>query len=173
MLAKVDAVPHRKRRSSTNVVILRRYITDSEWVPRIDRMLEFYPDIRLAHISVAILSGALFAFRGGFVQAGATWPMVAPLRYLSYAIDTIIVATALALLTVLPASVYANGWLALKLVLLVIYIVLGSVALKRGRTRRGRLIAFGTAILTYLAMLSVARTHHPLGPWFVVRDWLI
>ena len=135
-------------------------------------MLEFYPDIRLVHISAVIVSGSLFAVRGVFVQAGATWPMIAPLRYLSYAIDTVIVTTAILLLVVLPASIYANGWLALKLTLLIVYIVLGSLALKRARTPRRRRVALGCALAVFLAMLAVAHTHHPLGPWLIIREWL-
>ena len=62
--------------------------------------------------------------------------MAAPLRYLSYSIDTVLLTAALMLLTILPGAMFANGWLATKLVLLVAYVVLGSFALKRGRTPR-------------------------------------
>ena len=124
------------------------------------------------HVVTVVLSGTLFAVRGVFVQKGASWPMIGPLRYLSYAIDTCIVITAALLLIVLPASVYANGWLAMKLVLLVVYIVLGSIALKRGRTLGARRIGFVAALCVFLTMLAIAHTHHPLGPWLMVRGWL-
>jgi len=47
--------------------------------------------------------------------------------------------------------------------LLVVYIVLGSLALKRGRTPRVRALAFVAACTVYVFMASVARGHHPLG----------
>jgi uncharacterized membrane protein SirB2 len=56
--------------------------------------------------------------------------MAAPLRFLSYSIDTILLTAALMLLTILPHAVFANGWLAVKLALLVVYVALGSFALK-------------------------------------------
>src|SRR3546814_9171598 len=71
------------------------------------------------------------------------------MRYLSYSIDTTLLTAALMLLTILPASMFANGWLTLKLVLLVVYVVLGTLALKRGKTRRVRAISFVAALLTY------------------------
>ena len=54
--------------------------------------------------------------------------MAAPVRYLSYGIDVILLAAALLLLAVLPAAVFANGWLWAKLSLLVAYIVVNWVA---------------------------------------------
>src|SRR5690606_32811066 len=98
-------------------------------------MIEFYPQIKHAHIGLALLSGALFALRGALLLGGLRWPNAAPVRYASYAIDTALLTAALMLLTILPGALYANGWLAVKLVLVVAYVVLGVFALRRGRTR--------------------------------------
>jgi len=129
-------------------------------------MIEFYPQIKLVHVAAVVASGSLFLLRGLVLQAGARgrWAMSAPLRYLSYSVDTVLLTAALMLLTILPAAIYANGWLAVKLVLLVVYIGLGTFALKRGRTRRTRLACFVAALAVYGAMLAIARTHDPLGP---------
>jgi uncharacterized membrane protein SirB2 len=51
----------------------------------------------------------------------------------------------------------------MKVALLVVYVVLGSIALKRGRNRRIRLAAFVAALLTVAFLVTVARAHHPLG----------
>ncbi len=126
-------------------------------------MIEFYPQIKLVHITCVLLSGALFALRGGFALAGARWPLALPVRWLSYAIDTVLLTAALMLLTILPGGVFVNGWLAVKLTLLVIYVVLGGFALKRAKTRTGRCTCFLAAIATYAFMYTIARAHHPLG----------
>jgi uncharacterized membrane protein SirB2 len=126
-------------------------------------MIAFYLQIKLVHVLAVLASGGLFALRGAALLTGQRWAMATPLRYLSYSIDTVLLTAALMLLTILPAGMFVNGWLALKLVLLVVYVVLGSLALKRARSDRARRIAYGTALLTYLYMLGVARTHHPLG----------
>jgi uncharacterized membrane protein SirB2 len=126
-------------------------------------MIEFYPQIRLVHISFVTLSGALFFLRGAGVFAGARWPMLLPVRLASYSIDTVLLTAALMLFTILPGAVFANGWLTTKLLLLVVYVVLGSLALKRVRTPRARSLCFAAAAATYLFMFSIARAHHPFG----------
>lgn len=126
-------------------------------------MLEFYPQIRWTHIAAIIASGSLFFLRGLLVQAGATWAMAAPLRYLSYTIDTVLLTAALMLATILHQYPFAHHWLTIKVILLVVYIVLGSYALKRGRTRSVRLYCWLAALLVYAYIISVARARHPLG----------
>ena len=127
-------------------------------------MIEFYPQIKWIHLVAVIASGGLFLLRGLAVQAQACWPMAAPVRWLSYGIDSVLLAAAVALVAVLPAALYANGWLTVKLVLLVLYIGLGTVALKRGRTQGQRQVAFVAALVVYGSIIAVARAHHPLGP---------
>ncbi len=127
-------------------------------------MIEFYPQIKTVHIASVLVSGALFLLRGALVQTGGQrWAMAAPLRYLSYSIDCVLLTAALMLLTILPHAMFANGWLWIKLMLIVIYVVLGSYALKRGRTPRARLISFVLALLVFGFAYSIARHHQPLG----------
>ena len=103
-------------------------------------MIEFYPQIKQFHIFVALLSGSIFALRGAFVLAGARWPQALPVKWLSYAVDTSLLTAALMLLTILPWAMFGNGWLLVKVCLLVVYVVLGVFALRRGRTWRTRAI---------------------------------
>ena len=126
-------------------------------------MIEFYPQVRAVHISAVLASGALFALRGAGVLSGMRWPLAAPLRYLSYAVDTVLLTAALMLVSMLAAAVFANHWLTVKLVLLVVYVVLGSFALKRGRSARVRALCFGAAVAVYAFIFGIARTHQPLG----------
>lgn len=130
-------------------------------------MIELYPQIKTVHVAAVIISGSLFLLRGLAVQIGERdrLAMAAPIRYLSYGIDTVLLTAALMLLAILPAAVHANGWLAAKLMLLITYVGLGTFALKRGRTRRTRLACFAGALAVYVAMLVIARTHDPLGPF--------
>lgn len=54
-------------------------------------------------------------------------------------------------------------WLTAKVALLVVYIGLGSFALKRGRNRGSRLLFWIAALLVFGLIASIARAHHPLG----------
>ena len=132
-------------------------------------MTGFYLQLKLIHVAAVVSSGSLFFMRGLLVQMRRQeLALRAPLRYLSYGIDTVLLASAIALLTILPGAAYANGWLAAKLALLVVYIVCGTLALKRAPTQRSRMAFFLAALLTYAFMLSVARFHHPLG---LLKSW--
>ena len=129
-------------------------------------MIEFYAQIRTVHILAVTLSGCLFAVRGLGVLLGMRWPLWAPVRYLSYTIDTTLLTAALMLFTLLPKELFANGWLTTKIVLLVVYIGLGTVALKRARSHRARAIAYVAALATFAYIVGVARAHHPLGVFY-------
>lgn len=131
-------------------------------------MIEFYPQIKHAHIGLALLSGGLFALRGAMLLAGAGWPNAAPVRYLSYAVDTALLTAAMMLLTILPRELYANGWLAVKVALIVAYVVLGVFALRRGRTRGVRAACYVAALLVFAQVYCIARSHHPLGALYLL-----
>ena len=126
-------------------------------------MIEFYPQIKLVHVAAVLLSGGLFLLRGITVIGGARWGMSAPARFLSYGIDIVLLSAALMLVAVLPPAMFANGWLWAKLTLLVAYISLGSLALRRARSPRARLACFIAALVAFIAMFTIARAHHPLG----------
>ena len=126
-------------------------------------MIEFYPEIKWVHVAAVLASGGLFALRGLAMLGGARWYMAAPLRYLSYTIDTALLTAALMLATVLHQYPFVHAWLTAKVLLLVLYVALGSYALKRGATRTVRAWCFGAAMLVYAFIISVARAHDPRG----------
>jgi uncharacterized membrane protein SirB2 len=121
-------------------------------------------DIKLAHVGAVIVSGALFVARGTLVLAGRqARAMTAPLRYLSYSIDTILLLAGLLLVAILPVATWGNGWLWTKLLMLPVYVALGWLALHKAATRAARFGFLAAAVLVYVFMASVARAHHPLG----------
>ena len=126
-------------------------------------MIEFYPQIKHIHIVIAVLSGSLFAVRGGFALAGARWPQSLPVKWLSYAIDTALLTAAMMLLTILPWAMFANGWLLAKIALLFVYVVLGVLAMRPQRSRRERSLYYAAALLAFAAIYGIARAHHPMG----------
>jgi uncharacterized membrane protein SirB2 len=126
-------------------------------------MIAFYLQIKAVHVAAIVASGGLFALRGAAVLAGQRWPMAAPVRWLSYTIDTVLLTAALMLLTALKLNPFAVPWLAVKLTLLAAYVVLGSLALKRARTPRRRALFYVAALAVYAFVYTIARAHHPLG----------
>lgn len=128
-----------------------------------EMLATLYPWIKPAHVGLVTLSGALFAVRGLAVLTRQAWPMQRGWRLLSVGIDTLLLTAGMLLWATLQLNPVHDAWLGTKLLCLLLYIVLGSVALKRGRTPRARAGAFAAAVAVYLFMASVARGHHPLG----------
>jgi uncharacterized membrane protein SirB2 len=127
-------------------------------------LIDWYPQIKQAHVTLVSASGLLFAVRGAAVLAHRRWAMLAPWRRLSYAIDTLLLTAGVTLWTLLGLNPVSDSpWLGTKLALLVVYVVLGSLALKRGRTEASRRASYAAALATYAFMITVAVKHHPLG----------
>jgi uncharacterized membrane protein SirB2 len=126
-------------------------------------MTEHYLLLRHVHIGCAVLTIVLFVLRGGLMLVESTWQRNVVLRYLPHVVDTVLLTSALMLTTVIHQYPFSTGWVTMKVVLLVIYIVLGSIALKRGRTKSIRVAALVAALVTIGFLVTVARAHHPLG----------
>lgn len=129
-------------------------------------LLEHYGLWRSVHLSSVVLSLSLFAARGLGVLGGGRWPLSRPVRQASVAIDSVLLAGGVMLWMARALDpLGTDAWLGLKLALVVLYIVLGSVALKRGRTAATRRAAFVAAIACAGLIVGIARAHHPAG-WF-------
>lgn len=126
-------------------------------------MMEFYPQIKAVHVYCVLLSVALFSLRGLAMIAGQRWPRANPVRWLSWSIDTTLLTAALMLAAILPGALFANHWLTVKLVFLVVYVVLGHRCLSASMSKRTRPLWFIAALACYGFMYSVARSHHPAG----------
>lgn len=123
-----------------------------------------YALTKQVHVLLVAFSGALFAFRGAAVLAGAGERVMAPAwRYASYLIDTALLLAGVVLAMRLALSPLAASWFGTKLLLLVVYIVLGSFALKRGRTPGIRRTCYLLALFVYFWMIGVALRHDPLS----------
>jgi uncharacterized membrane protein SirB2 len=126
-------------------------------------MIEYYVAIKNVHVSSVLTSFVLFAFRGGLMLADASLLRTTFLRYAPHVVDTVLLTSALMLTTIIHQYPFANAWLTVKVVALVVYVVLGSIAIKRGRTKRIRVVALVAALLVFGFIYTVARTHDPLG----------
>ncbi len=130
-------------------------------------MAEFYFTIKHVHLWAVTLSLSLFAVRAGLMLADSPAQRWKPFLVLPHAIDTVLLTSALLLTTIVRQFPFVNGWLTAKVCGLVVYVVLGSIALKRGRTPRARRLALAGAALSAAFIVSTA-LHHDPNPlhWF-------
>jgi uncharacterized membrane protein SirB2 len=120
-----------------------------------------YLAVKYLHMSFAALSGGFFLVRGIWMLQESNllqrkWVRVAP-----HVIDTLLLTFALILVFWSGQYPGAQGWLTAKVIALLVYIVLGTVALKRGKTRAVRTVAFFTALAVFAYIVAVALTRNP------------
>ncbi|WP_293266598.1 SirB2 family protein [Neptunomonas sp.] len=127
-------------------------------------MSELYPIIKHIHLTSVTLSILFFIVRGAGMLFDAQWLQKKLIKVLPHIIDTILLISAIALTFAINQYPFQADWLSAKVVGLILYIVLGTVALKRGKTKAIRISAFVLALLCITYILSVAITHNAT-PW--------
>ncbi|OBS09244.1 SirB2 family protein [Acidihalobacter prosperus] len=114
------------------------------------------------HITSAMLSLGGFVTRGVWMLRGSS-RLRAPLtRVLPHVIDTVLLLSGLWLAFRLRLSPMQHVWFSAKLTAVVVYIGLGVVALRRGRTKTVRATAWIAALAVFFYIASVALTHRPM-----------
>jgi uncharacterized membrane protein SirB2 len=119
--------------------------------------------VKQVHVACAVLSVAGFALRGALMLRDSALLHSRIARVAPHIVDTLLLASAIALSWQSGLYPFSQSWLTAKLLALIAYIVLGTVALKRGRTRAARIVAFVLALATVLYLFSVALTRHAAG----------
>jgi len=124
-----------------------------------------YNLIKTIHISSVILSFGLFSLRG-------LWMLNAPdhlrrrwLRILPHVIDTVLLASAVTLAVMSQQYPGVEPWLSAKVIALFLYIALGMIALKPGRDRRIRVLAWVIAMLVFGYIVGTAVARNPAWLW--------
>lgn len=125
-------------------------------------MLEYYPIIKHIHVTAAFISVALFFLRGMWMLFSPDLLKMRWAKIVPHVIDTVLLVAALVLAGMWSQTGGPSGWLGAKLLGLILYIVLGVFALKRGRTRGIRATAFVAALLTFAYVVGVAFTKQVL-----------
>jgi uncharacterized membrane protein SirB2 len=120
--------------------------------------MEAYQVFKHAHMGFAALTILSFSGRGILRFTRPELLAAKPLRILPHVIDTLLLASAIGMLMVAQLNPLEASWVMAKIVGLLCYIVLGTFALKRARTRQGRLLAFAAALLTLGYIVAVAFT---------------
>jgi uncharacterized membrane protein SirB2 len=122
------------------------------------RMPTSYILLKCLRVSCVALSGAGFVPRGGWMILDS--PMLARrwVRISPHVLDTVLLASAIALALLLGQYPLVDAWLTAKVLGLAAYIVLGTIALRRGCTRAVRIAAFWGALLVFAYIVAVAMT---------------
>ena len=119
--------------------------------------------LKQLHIACAALSIAGFAARGVLMLRESHLLQARFVRTAPHVVDSALLASAIALAWMSGQYPFAQSWLTAKVLALIVYIVLGAIALKPARSATVRRAAFALALATVLYIVSVALTRDPWG----------
>ncbi len=117
--------------------------------------------VKTLHVASVVLSLGLFGVRFAWACAAPARLERAWVRILPHVIDSVLLASAIALMLSIQQYPFVDGWLTAKVLALIVYIVAGSFALKRARTGLGRGVAASIALASITYIIAVALTHDP------------
>ena len=113
-------------------------------------------------MTFAILSITGFVIRGYWMMRSSPLSEHRFTKIAPHIIDTLFLVTGIAMVINLQLAVLENHWLLAKFAGLLVYIVLGAIALRRGRTLRIRVIAFAGALIAFTYIVITAITKSPI-----------
>jgi uncharacterized membrane protein SirB2 len=122
-----------------------------------------YLIIKSIHITAVSLSLVLFFIRGMMMLLKNPLYRHKLFKVIPPIVDTFLLATGVTLMIMLQQYPTEQSWLAVKLSALIAYIVLGVIALNRVNNYKAQVLSFILAVLLILFMVTVARSHNPLG----------
>ena len=125
--------------------------------------MSLFEYLKILHVGCAFFSVGGFALRGYWMLTGNPLLRRRPVRILPHVVDTLLLASAVGMLALWRLSPLQADWLLAKIFALLVYIALGMVALRFGRTRLVRVSAWLAAMTTAAYILSVAYSKNPLG----------
>ena len=126
-----------------------------------------YIGLKMLHALTALVTIAGFLLRGYWMLTGNALLNAKLTRILPHVIDTLFLVSGIALLVLLDGGPLTQAWMLTKIAGLVAYIVLGMLALRRGRTEGIRNAAFVAAVAVFAYTYGIALSKSPLS-WLAV-----
>ena len=122
-----------------------------------------YTGLKHAHMMFAIISGVLFLLRGTWMLIDSPMLQRKWVKVLPHINDTLLLGFAVVLVVMSGQYPFVHHWLTAKVIALLLYILMGTIAIKRGKTKSIRAAAFVIALLLYGYIVGVAIHHSPLS----------
>ncbi|MCB1735818.1 MAG: SirB2 family protein [Gammaproteobacteria bacterium] len=119
-------------------------------------MLAIVKQIHLISVALSFLS---FFLRGVWMLTESPLLTSKPSKILPHIIDTVLLVSGISMVVMMSLSLGAETWLIAKIVALIVYIIIGTIAIKRGKTKAVRTVAWVLAMSVFVYIYLVARTH--------------
>lgn len=121
-----------------------------------------YALLKMIHVSSVIVSYTLFFLRGIWLLQDSKNLRQRWVKILPHVVDTILLTSAVALAMTIQQNPLEHSWLTAKVIGLLLYIALGMVAIRLGKTRQTKIIAWIAAQCVFIYIVLVALTKSPV-----------
>lgn len=121
-----------------------------------------YALLKMIHVSSVILSYSLFFLRGIWLMRDSGSLRQRWVKVLPHVIDTVLLTSAVLLAITIQQNPLQNAWLTAKVGGLLLYIGLGMVAMRFGKTRQVKIVAWIAAQCVFVYIVLVAITKSPV-----------
>ena len=113
--------------------------------------------LKLVHESSVVLTFFSYSLRGFWMMIDSPLLQHKLTRILPHIIDTVLLLSGVTLAVMLYGNFYRMTWLMVKLGAVIVYIILGSIAIRYGRTKTARIIALIMAWCVFFFIVVLAR----------------
>jgi uncharacterized membrane protein SirB2 len=117
--------------------------------------MTLYDLLKLGHVSAVVVSGSLFAYRYVRLNLHPDQPLARPLKVLPHVNDTVLLACAIGMLSLLGLNPLTSPWLTAKILALLVYIVIGAICMRAPPGSRRQTVSFVAAISVFAYILLV------------------
>jgi uncharacterized membrane protein SirB2 len=119
--------------------------------------------LKQIHLSLAALSIGGFVLRWIWRMLQSPLAMTRWARIVPHVVDTVFLATAVLLSSMAGPGSMGAAWFSAKIIGLVLYILLGMVAMRSAPAAKSSVPAFIAAVVVFGWIVTVAVTKSPLG----------
>jgi len=117
--------------------------------------------LKMIHVSSVVISYSLFFLRGVWSMQNSIYLQQRWVKVLPHIIDTVLLTSAIALAILIQQDPMNHAWLTAKVVGLLLYILLGMVAMRFGQSRKTRIAAWIAAQCVFIYIVLVALSKNP------------
>jgi uncharacterized membrane protein SirB2 len=126
-----------------------------------------YLILKTIHVLAATTTISGFLLRGYWMLTESDKLHYRAVRIVPHVVDTVFILSGIAMVWMLDLNPFTQPWLIAKFTGLIAYILLGTIAIKRGGTLQIRMIALVGAVSVFAYIAGVAFTKSPFS-WIAV-----
>lgn len=125
-------------------------------------LIDLYLPLKHSHLGLVALSIVFFMLRGSSRLLNLEWTNQKWVKIAPHIIDSFLMLSGVLLMFAIQQFPIAQSWLTVKLMVLIAYIFFGIKTMKSTQKMQQRSY-FAAAILCVMFMITIAKTHNPLG----------